>query len=380
MATPCGVFFEFSNPDSPMAVSPIRYSAAVETPEPDEAETGRELVETLRKISEITWKDSGHAIRSVHAKAHGLLNAELVVSDGLPPTLAQGLFAQPGRYPVLMRFSTIPGDILADSVSVPRGLGIKIVGVEGERLPGSEGDVTQDFLMVNGPAFAAPTAKAFLGNLKLLAATTDKAEGLKKIISAALRGLESVVEAVGGESGTLKALGGHPETHILGETFYSQAPLRYGDYVAKISLAPLSPALVELTDAPLDLSGKPDGLREAVGAFFRAQTAVWELRVQLCTDLEAMPVEDSSKLWPEDQSPYVTVGTITAAPQDSWSVANVKAIDDGMSFSPWHGIAAHRPLGSIMRVRRDAYRSSADFRGQHNGCPMHEPRGHTGHR
>ena len=357
-----------------MSVQPVRYSPDVETPEADEAETNRQLTETLLKISEITWKDSGHAIRSVHAKAHGLLNAELVIADGLPSELAQGLFARPGRYPVLMRFSTIPGDILDDSVSVPRGLGIKIVGVEGDRLPGSEGDTTQDFLMVNGPAFSASTAKAFLGNLKLLAGTTDKAEGLKKVLSAVLRGAEAALEAVGGESGTLKALGGHPETHILGETFYSQAPLRYGEYIAKISLAPVSPELTVLHKAHLNVNGVPDGLREAVKAFFATNSGVWELRAQLCTDLEKMPVEDSSKAWPEQESPYVTVGTITAAPQDSWSAANVKAIDDGMSFSPWHGIAAHQPLGSIMRVRKQAYQSSAGFRGSHNGCPMHEPR------
>jgi hypothetical protein len=353
---------------------PVRFSPDVETLEPDEAETGRQLVATLLKISEITWKDSGHAVRSVHAKGHGLLDAELMVADGLPPTLAQGLFARAGKYPVVMRFSTIPGDVLADSVSVPRGLGIKIVGVDGDRLPGSEGDTTQDFLMVNGPAFAAPTAKAFLKNLKLLAGTTDKAEGLKKVLSAALRGVESLVEAVGGESGTLKALGGHPETHILGETFYSQAPLRYGDYIAKISLAPVSANLTALTNAPLNVNGVPNGLREAVQEFFATQTGVWELRAQLCTNLATMPVEDSSKPWPEEQSSYITVGTITARPQDSWSAAQVKAVDDGMSFSPWHGIVAHQPLGSIMRVRRDAYESSATFRGTHNGCPMQEPR------
>ena len=36
-----------------------------------------------------------------------------------------------------------------------------------------------------------------------------------------------------------KALGGHPETNILGETFYSQAPIRYGDYLAKVAVAPV---------------------------------------------------------------------------------------------------------------------------------------------
>jgi hypothetical protein len=288
----------------------------------------------------------------------------------LPPTLAQGLFPTAAKYPVVTRFSTIPGDILDDSVSVPRGLAVKAIGVPGERLPGSETDTIQDFVLVDGPAFAAPTAKKFLGNLKLLAKTTDKAEGLKKALSVALRGAEALLESVGSQSGLLKTLSGHPEDHILGETFFSQAPIRYGDYIAKVAVAPLSPELIALTNASLNVNGKPNGLRDAVQEFFAARGAVWEMRVQLCTDLETMPVEDSSIPWPEDKSPYVPVGRITARPQDAWSDANVKAIDDGMSFSPWHGISAHQPLGSIMRARKVAYKMSAEFRGERNGCPM----------
>ena len=354
-------------------ITPLRYSPAVEKLEPDEAKTTQEMVETLRHIAEITYKDSGHALRGVHAKGHGLLRAELQIAGDLPPMLAQGLFAKQDKYPVIMRFSTTPGDILDDDVSTPRGLAIKIIGVEGERLPGSENDTTQDFLMVNGPAFGASTAKAFLGNLKLLAKTTDKADGLKKALSAALRAAETVLESVGGESGTLKALGGHPRTNILGETFYTQAPMRYGDYVAKLSLAPASHALIALKDAQLPHGEGPNPIREALTAYFAIQSGAWDIRAQLCTDLETMPIEDSSKPWPEDLSSFVTIGRITAEPQDAWSDANIRAIDDGMSFSPWHGIAAHRPLGSIMRVRKDVYRNSADFRASHNGCPMHEP-------
>jgi hypothetical protein len=43
------------------------------------------------------------------------------------------------------------------------------------------------------------------------------------------------------------------------------------------------------------------------------------------------------------------------------------AVDDGMSFSPWHGIAAHRPLGSIMRVRKMAYEMGRRFRAEKSG-------------
>jgi hypothetical protein len=44
-----------------------------------------------------------------------------------------------------------------------------------------------------------------------------------------------------------------------------------------------------------------------------------------------------------------------------------------MSFSPWHGVVAHRPIGSVMRIRKAAYRFSAGFRARHNGKSTAEP-------
>ncbi|MGX7704417.1 catalase family protein [Methylobacterium sp. Gmos1] len=352
--------------------APIRFDPSLESVPPDEEEVQAEMIRVFEKIQTTTLKDYGHAVRGVHAKSHGLLTGRLTVLPGLPAPLAQGLFSAPGTYEAVMRLSTNPGDILDDSVSTPRGLAVKVIGVPGERLPGAEGD-SQDFVMANAPAFTAPDAKAFLGSLKLLAATTDAPQVFKKVFSAALRGVESAIEAVGVKSATIVSLGGHPETHILGETFYSQAPLRWGDYVAKVAVAPVSPALTELTGAPLNVNGRPNGLREAVSAFFSAHEGVWELRAQLLTDRATMPVEDASRPWPEDESPYVPVARITVSPQESWSDDKVRRLDDGLAFSPWHGVAAHRPLGSVMRVRRAVYRSSAGFRARHNGCPIQEP-------
>jgi hypothetical protein len=353
---------------------PVTYDPSFEVVDEDEAQTRDELVKTLRGISETTFKDSGHATRSVHAKSHGLLRAELRVLGDLPPVLAQGIFAKPGSWPAVMRLSTVPGDILDDSVSTPRGLAIKVVGVEGTRLQDSDGAVTQDFVLANGPAFSAPGAKRFLTVLRLLALTTDKVPGLKKALSAIFRGTERAIEAFGGKSGTLKALGGHPETHILGETFFSQVPILFGPYMAKVSIAPVSAELKQLVNAPLDVNGRPNGLREAVVNFFAATAGEWELRVQLCTDLNTMPIEDASVAWPEEQSPYTAVARITARPQLAWSETRARAIDEGMSFSPWHGIAAHRPIGSVMRIRKAAYEMSANFRATHNRRRMEEPR------
>ncbi|MDO9381571.1 MAG: catalase family protein [Hyphomicrobiaceae bacterium] len=355
-------------------MSPVPYSPDLEKREPDEGETGQKLNETLLSISETTAKDCGHGLRGVHAKSHAILEGTFKVHDGLTPELAQGLFAQPNNYAAVLRVSTIPGDILDDHVSVPRGVALKITGVVGDRLPGSEGDSTQDFVLVDGPAFAAPTASKFLGNLKLLARTTDRAEWAKIALSKVLRGVEKGIEAVGGKSPLITTLGGHPLTNPAGDIFYSQTPFRYGNYIAKFSLAPISPNLTALTGVEIDLSGRRDGLRDELGRVFTSDGGSWEFRVQLLTDLQDMPIEDASVVWPEDKSPYVAVATFTVGPQTAWSAGRARIGDDQLAFSVWHGLQAHQPLGSVNRVRKDAYAASAAFRGRVNKCPMSEPR------
>ena len=349
---------------------PLPYDPSYEVPEEDEADTIAGLQEQMRDIAGTVHKDSGHAPRGVHAKSHGLLRGTLRVLDNLPPDYSQGLFAASGEYPVVMRLSTTPGDLLDDKVSTPRGMAIKVIGVPGERLADGQGDITQDFVMVNGPTFQTPTAKKFLGSVKLLAATTDKAPGLKKALSAALQGAEKVIEAVGGESATLISMGGHPETHILGETFFTQVPVLFGRYMAKVQLVPVSPELAMLKDQPVDLDNKPNGLRGAVVDFMTEHAAEWELRVQLGTDLDETPIEDPTVEW---TTPWVAVARISAPAQAGWTHGLSVLVDDGMQFSPWHCIAAHRPLGSIMRVRRAVYAASARFRAERNGTPLAEP-------
>ena len=353
---------------------PLRFDPAMEQPEKDEAETSNGLNDALHEILETTSSDYGHAVRSVHAKSHGLLEGKLTVSSALPPELAQGLFAAAGTHEAVLRFSTNPGDILDDSISVPRGLAIKVLNVDGPRLPGSEGDTTQDFVLVNGPAFATPGPKQFLGNLKMLAKTTDKAEGSKKLLSAVLQATNAALSTVGIESSKVQTLGGAPNVHPLGESYYSQVPFLFGDYVAKFAVFPVSPNLTDLTGDKVNASGRPDALREDIAEVMVEGEAVWELRVQLLRDLDKQPVEDASALWDEKVSPFHTVATLRAPAQLSWSHDRAKVVDDQLAFSVWHGLAAHRPLGAINRVRKPAYEMSSNYRAKFNGCPIHEPK------
>jgi len=351
---------------------PVRYTPDVEQPQGDERETIEGLTEQFRKILDTTSKDYGHAVRSVHAKAHGLVPGKLEVLGDLPPELAQGLFARSGSYDAMLRFSTNAGDILDDSIRLPRGLAVKVIGVEGERLPGSEGDTTQDFVTANAPTFAAPDPKAFLGNLKMLAATTDKAEGAKKVLSSVLRAFEGALEAVGGQSALLSTLGGAKPVHPLGATYYSQTPFRYGDHIAKFQFVPVS-GIKDYADETIDATGRPDANREAMNELLTEQGGVWELRVQLNTDLDKMPIEDASAEWDEDESPYRTVARLTVEPQAAWVHGDSERLEDRLSYSVWHGLAAHQPLGSVNRARKDTYEFSSDYRGRFNGCPIHEP-------
>jgi catalase len=356
-----------------MSATPIRFSPELEVIEPDEQETISGLNEQFDVILEKTAEDYGHAVRSVHAKAHGILQGKMIVKDGLPTELAQGLFSKPGEHPVYMRLSTNAGDILPDAIALPRGLALKVVGAEGARLPGADGD-TQDFVMVNGPVFQAPNPKKFLTSLKLLAKTTDKMEGTKTVLSSVLQTVNKGLEAVGISSSTVQSLGGAPNVDPLGETYFSVTPFRYGDYVAKFRLKPVSPDLTKRTGTEIDVSVRENAIRETVQAEMQETFGEWEFQVQLCGDIEAQPIEDPTVEWKEDEAPFVTVATITATPQDSWSDANVQKVNEEMRFSVWTGLLDHQPLGSINRARKDTYLRSAQFRAKFNGCPFHEPR------
>ena len=353
------------------AAAPLKYQPDFETPEIGEEKSIAALIKTMHGINETTSKNYGHAVRASFAKSFALLDAELTVLSDLSPELAQGLFAQAAVYPVTMRMSTAPGDVLPDNISTARGLALKVSDVKGKRLPGSEAHTTQDFIFVDAPFFFNSNLATLLQSLAAFGATTDKLEGTKKVISTVMRGVETAMESVGLESSLVKHAGGQLPVHPLGDTYNTQAPILYGPYMAKLRLVPLSPEVRALMNQKIELSDDhPDLLREETIEFFAKNSAEFELQVQLSVDAKKMPLEDPSMEWPEKLSPFIAVARLRIPPQVAWSEDKSKSIDDGMSFNPWHSLAAHRPLGAIMRGRKAVYPTSAEFRAKFNGCPM----------
>lgn len=352
--------------------APIRYHDKIETPAIDEDETIDAIIASMTRESETTAERYKHAVRASHAKVSGVAVGTLEVLANLPPELAQGLFAQGGTHPVVVRFAQGPGEYLKDSVSTHRGMAIKIFGVDGEKLPGHDAP-TQDFVLATGPVFPNPDAKGFLGSMKQLEMGTKAPEAVKVAVSQTAKALDSVVKAVKGESSPLLDFFGHQPLHPLAEPYYSQAALRYGDHVAKIAAFPASPAQIALAGEELHPGEDPDAFRHAVLAYLKGEAAVFEIRVQLCVDLNEMPVEDASKRWDEDVSPYRTVARLVLPPQDGYSAAKRKYADDVLSFRPAHSLAAHRPLGSLMRARLKTYQALSRFRHERNQVSEVEP-------
>jgi catalase len=359
----------------------LEFNPAIEKPADDEHVVFDELSRSMQHIGRKMAARYRHAYRPVHAKSHGLLVGYLDISGNLPVHLRQGLFGHGGHYPVVMRFSTNPGDILPDSVSTPRGLAVKVLHVDGAMVAEHEGCATQDFVCVNANNFTAPDARGFLSQIKVFDKTLDTPDLIKQGVSVAARAANAVLKAIHLPSAALEGLG-ESATHILGESFSTVLPIRFGKYICKLGLAPASDNLKALTGTGIDLSADYNALEELIQKFFHNQQAVWDVRVQLALAPEAngdiekgdFPVERADVEWPEAKSAWQNVGRIVVDPQNSYSDARQLFVDERMSFSPWHALEAHCPLGGLMRARRKAYVEAARFRIARNQRVAVEPK------
>ena len=352
--------------------TPLIYSDSVEVVTPEEAENVREILAMMAKTQRANSDRHRHAIRDAHAKSHAILKATVTVQERLPKRLAQGIFSEPRTYDALVRLSSAPGDIHSDEIPAPRGFATKFIGVSGDRLVPTIGGSNQDFLMVNFPALAFGTVAKYRQMLGLLEANSRAPEVFQKLVARAARVTENVVEALGGEPGATLQGVARDNSHLLGETFHTQAAIRYGDHIAKLSLAPKSDSVRALTGNPVNIDSYST-MMVVVCDFFRSNRAEYELRAQLCTDLALMPVEDAGVQWDEALAPHEVIATLTIPQQNASSPARRIYGDDVLSFNPWNGVQVHRPLGSIMRIRKPAYERSTAFRHAENAIARHEP-------
>ena len=96
--------------------------------------------------------------------------------------------------------------------------------------------------------------------------------------------------------------------------------------------------------------------------------------VQPRTDPTTQPIEDPTIEWSEREAPFVDVAKLRI-PRQTFDTPAEQAFCENLSFTPWHAVAAQRPVGGINRVRKPVYAAISDLRHRLNAAPHAEPDG-----
>lgn len=350
---------------------PLPYADGVETIPVDEAEDIQRVIRALELILARTQAKSGQFRADVHVKTHGYAQGELRVLPNLPDELAQGLFGHDGVYAAVVRFSNAASQAQPDAIPDGRGMAIKVLGVEGDVvLADEQGGPTQDFIMINHPVFFARNVKDYLRLEQVLVQADDNA--LATLGGALTGGDWNPLHWHWREMLAVARIAGQLPVHPASNTYFSMAPIRFGDYVAKYRAKAAGDRQESYLALVQRLGSQTDAMRLALEETLQTQEVLFEFQVQLRTSEQTMPIEDATVEWPESESPYRTVAHLLL-PRQEIALLRQQDAYQNLSFNVWHALAAHRPLGGINRVRRWAYALSCAWRRQQAGAKSAEP-------
>lgn len=300
------------------------------------------------------------APRDAHPRAHGCLQAEFQVEGDVRPELAQGVFVPGKSYPAWIRFSNgDPDSTKPDAKADVRGMAIKLLDVPGDKILNEEREArTQDFLLMSSPAFFMDDAARYLTFSRRFA-SSNKLVQLMAVPVLGLKGLRIVIAAKAKIASPLEARYWSAVPYQLGEGPRKQA--------VKYSARPRPfPGSTAIPSHPT-----PTFLRETMIKQLEAGPASFDFLVQPRTS-PAMSVEHSMVEWEEKGAPFYKVATITI-PRQQFATPERDEFGEHLSFTPWHALPAHRPLGAVNRIRRAVYQTISQLRHDLNKQPRREP-------
>jgi hypothetical protein len=352
-----------AGPDAPTASNVIPYPGI-------DPELGEHLYLNEKPIAEelsVVIEESirkqynpGSARRDAHPKAHGCVRAEFHVAETLPDRLTKGMFIPGKTYEALIRFSNGSSDPTRPDIKKDaRGMAIKVLGVPGEKLLEDEAQATtQDFIMINNPVFFANDPARYLSFMH--DANSDSFYG-KLLIPFAL-----------GAKGTLIALKTSSKriSNPLQTRYWSMVPYQLGVASDRQAVKYSARACSATTDLMPDKPGH-DFLRDALRNTLQRGDACMEFLVQPRTS-NSMDVEDSMTEWKEAQAPFYQVATIRI-PQQVFDTPDQNEFCENLSFSPWHALPEHKPLGVTNRLRKVIYDHISRVRHEMNSAKKQEP-------
>lgn len=297
--------------------------------------------------------------RDVHAKHHGCVKA-FFDADGsaLPPALRVGVFAAPKSYPSWVRFSNGQGKPKPDADGDVRGFGLKLMGVPGPKLLEDErNEQTQDFLLINTPDFFIDDLRTYSSFIR---ATGKGGLGLAGFAVTHPRVMYRILKIFG-----------QKVANPLETDFFSTTPYKLGNTVVKYRVKPCVTG-----KTPYPAKPTPDYMRENMARSLSSSDSCFTFMVQLQKDPRRMPLEDATVHWDEALSPWIPVGNLRIPAQRFDSPAQM-GFCENMSYTPWHSLPEHKPLGAPNRVRKSVYQLVSKFRHQHNNAPRREPVSHA---
>jgi len=325
----------------------------------DEEEWVDSIIKSFTDQMTLLWKP-GRFERGGNTKTHGIVRAEFIVHDDLPPELRRGIFAQPCTYPAWVRFSG-PGPYITPDIDDVgfMSIGIKLMRVAGSKLMEEE-KFTQDMFAVSTPTFVTPDVRA---NAQL------QIESLKNAQIFYFLNLHQhhVLDLI------MQSLWIKTQSSPFEAPYFSCVPYLLGE--GQAMQYSVWPKIERRTRIPrLPFRPPDDYLRDAMVAALNSGDVELDIRLQLQRDSHLMPLENNAVLWPEKLSPRISAATLRM-PRQKFDSAEQLDFAKKLSYNPWHCIAEHRPLGNQNRARRRMYWALATLRHNMNATPHYEPTG-----
>jgi hypothetical protein len=330
-----------------------------ENPLPDEQNFVQSIITDMTAYMNDHYKPGTYE-RGGNTKTHGVVRAEFVVRDDLPPRFRHGVFAERRSYPAWVRFGgpgpALPPDI--EDVGV-LSIGIKLMGVPGPKLLEDE-KFTQDLTGISTPIFTTPDVRE---NVKVQALSR---KGLP--IFYFINPFDSHLL-----DGAFQSLWARTQSSPLETQYWGCVPYLLGPNQAmQYTVRPRTSKRTRIKGLPFRPSD--NYLRENMAATLSREDVEMDFLLQLQTDSHRMPIENASVRWPEKFSPYVPAG-ILHIPRQTFDSPAQLAFAHHLSFNPWHAIAEHRPLGNQNRARYRIYQELSRLRQSMNQTPHREPTG-----
>lgn len=315
---------------------------------------GREISKAAEKINGLPYR------RDAHAKATGCVRATFSVNGDIADHFQHSVFSQPGReYKAWIRFSNGDMTVQPDGKPDARGMAIKVMGVEGEKIaPELPGEGTQDFIMTNTPAFFNRNVFDYVEDMYYL----SKLQRTRWFISLWPPRLHPklfyrAVQTVSKKIDT-----------PLQPQYYSMLPYQLGNVQLKFSVRPCAgmrfPVDVDKSDR--------DYLTETMRQQLNEGAACFDFMVQEKVAGKDMPLDDASVIWSEKDSPFMPIARINIPPQTFTSEEQFSFCEN-LSMNPWHGAGAWQPLGSLNKSRRLVYFAVSKYRHDQNDTRIREP-------